>query len=756
MKHRVHVLTISIAFACLMMLATYKLSRRYKCRDQYRPMIDNISFVSSTRSSNSIWPLTSLEKCHNSNSVGGHTGSGIPVLFRNMLTNHAFINEHAETSYGAEEAVIKLQAVCAWDQANGAFGNSSCISNYVPFQTEEHIFAEDTVDIVIPSIRDLDFLDEWREHLEGRHFILIQDGDPSKILNIPTWLDFELYNHDDIKKSLGEDAWIISSKDASIRNFGFLVSKAKYIYTLDDDCRPISKDSNALKKHVLNLQRNSTPYFFNTLYDPYHPGADFVRGYPYSLRDGVPTVISHGLWLHAPDYDAPTQLLKINERNERLVDMTLTIPHRVLYPMCSMNVAFDRELIGPAFMQGLMGEGMPWARYDDMFAGWASKVVADHLNYGVKSGQPYIRHIKASNPFTNLMKEYKGLFWQEELILFFSNIQLEGTNAAEAYVDLSKQLETRFGTLHPYFTRLAEAMRVWVRVWGQAAQGKITWHPSRRSFSYAERYQLCTIPKFDLTARLREEAVEMVILRMGKNGPWGEDYTKSVCAMLTETCAKRAVYLLVMHDRIQFVPEDFLQWVVPMNDSHVRESNPSFVNGLFHGDMAVSVLMSEHLNHPRAWVMEDDCRLVGDWGDFFDSASTMSGDADLVTWKGKYLKNELFNTGHWWHQRQNFHGAWAATTPTLRGMWTMGFGMSQLLASALIRLGREGTFNDNQEVNLPTATFESGLRFFEMPPFPAMEWECCDIGSAQGMYNTWMNDPHARLPQQFLMHAVKL
>ena len=40
------------------------------------------------------------------------------------------------------------------------------------------------------------------------------------------------------------------------------------------------------------------------------------------------------------------------DRNERLVDMTLTIPHGVLYPMCSMNVAFDRERIGPAFMQG--------------------------------------------------------------------------------------------------------------------------------------------------------------------------------------------------------------------------------------------------------------------------------------------------------------------------------------------------------------------------------------------------------------------
>jgi len=37
-------------------------------------------------------------------------------------------------------------------------------------------------------------------------------------------------------------------------------------------------------------------------------GADFVRGYPFSLREGVPTAVSHGLWLNIPDYDAPTQV----------------------------------------------------------------------------------------------------------------------------------------------------------------------------------------------------------------------------------------------------------------------------------------------------------------------------------------------------------------------------------------------------------------------------------------------------------------
>ena len=80
---------------------------------------------------------------------------------------------------------------------------------------------------------------------------------------------------------------------------------------------PSGKDINALQQHIENLLTPSTPFFFNTLYDPYREGADFVRGYPFSLREGVPTAVSHGLWLNIPDYDAPTQLVKPRERNTR-------------------------------------------------------------------------------------------------------------------------------------------------------------------------------------------------------------------------------------------------------------------------------------------------------------------------------------------------------------------------------------------------------------------------------------------------------
>jgi reversibly glycosylated polypeptide/UDP-arabinopyranose mutase len=80
----------------------------------------------------------------------------------------------------------------------------------------------------------------------------------------------------------------------------------------------VGKEINALAQHIQNLLTPSTPFFFNTLYDPFREGVDFVRGYPFSLRGGVPTAISHGLWLNIPDYDAPTQLVKPLERNTRL------------------------------------------------------------------------------------------------------------------------------------------------------------------------------------------------------------------------------------------------------------------------------------------------------------------------------------------------------------------------------------------------------------------------------------------------------
>ncbi|XP_074557205.1 UDP-arabinopyranose mutase 3-like [Curcuma longa] len=338
---------------------------------------------------------------------------------------------------------------------------------------------KDELDIVIPTIRNLDFLEMWRPFFQPYHLIIVQDGDPNKTIKVPEGFDYELYNRNDINRILGPKANCISFKDSACRCFGYMVSKKKYIYTIDDDCfvakDPSGKDINALKQHIENLLTPSTPHFFNTLYDPYREGADFVRGYPFSLREGAPTAVSHGLWLNIPDYDAPTQLVKPLERNQRYVDAVLTIPKGTLFPMCGMNLAFNRELIGPAMYFGLMGDGQPIGRYDDMWAGWCVKVICDHLGLGVKTGLPYIWHSKASNPFVNLKKEYKGIFWQEEIIPFFQSavISKDSTTVQKCYIELSKQVREKLGKIDPYFDKLADGMATWIEAWDELNPPKV-------------------------------------------------------------------------------------------------------------------------------------------------------------------------------------------------------------------------------------------------------------------------------------------
>ncbi|KAA3488025.1 UDP-arabinopyranose mutase 1-like [Gossypium australe] len=330
---------------------------------------------------------------------------------------------------------------------------------------------KDELDIVIPTIRNLDFLEMWRPFFEQYHLIIVQDGDPSKKIRVPDGFDYQLYNRNDVNRILGPKASCISFKDSACRCFGYLVSKKKYIFTIDDDCfvakDPSGKEINALEQHIKNLLTPSTTHFFNTLYDPYREGADFVRGYPFSLREGAPTAVSHGLWLNIPDYDAPTQLVKPLERNTRYVDAVMTVPKGTLFPMCGMNLAFDRELIGPAMYFGLMGDGQPIGRYDDMWAGWCMKVICDHLGLGVKTGLPYIWHSKASNPFVNLKKEYKGIFWQEKAIPFFQSVSLpkECSSVEKCYLALAGEVKSKLGEVDPYFIKLADAMVTWLEAW---------------------------------------------------------------------------------------------------------------------------------------------------------------------------------------------------------------------------------------------------------------------------------------------------
>lgn len=330
------------------------------------------------------------------------------------------------------------------------------------------------VDIVIGAFRsDLtSFMEEWRPIFSRFHLIIVKDPD-LKELKIPEGFDVRVYTEADILKVVGPSKVALFS-GYSCRYFGYLVSDKKYIISIDDDCTP-AKTSNGeyvdiVAGHITNLKTPATPFFFNTLYDPYQKGSDFVRGYPFSLRSGVPCAISCGLWLNVADYDAPTQALKPDLKNTRYVDAVLTVPAKAMMPMSAINIAFDRELVGAVVMPALklVKEGkVRWETMEDIWCGLVVKVVCDHLQLGVKSGIPYVWRNEKGSAVESLRKEWEGVKLMEEVVPFFETLKLspEAVTAEDCVMEVAAAVKERLGSSNAVFSGAADAMVEWVKLW---------------------------------------------------------------------------------------------------------------------------------------------------------------------------------------------------------------------------------------------------------------------------------------------------
>jgi len=99
------------------------------------------------------------------------------------------------------------------------------------------------------------------------------------------------------------------------------------IYTIDDDCLSAENYKgqriNVLFKHIQNLVTHLIPYFFNTTHSMIHMKVDLILFVVIRIvYDKTFQLVF--LMLNAPDYDVPTQLLQVNERNTRFADVTVT------------------------------------------------------------------------------------------------------------------------------------------------------------------------------------------------------------------------------------------------------------------------------------------------------------------------------------------------------------------------------------------------------------------------------------------------
>ncbi|KAG6402334.1 hypothetical protein SASPL_139212 [Salvia splendens] len=334
----------------------------------------------------------------------------------------------------------------------------------------------DEVDIVIGAIQsDLtSFMEAWRPFFSNFHLIVVKDPELKEELKIPGGFNLHVYTKSDIDRVVGLSAGSISFAGYACRYFGYLVSRKKYIISVDDDCVPAKNSSGELidpiSQHIINLSTPATPFFFNTLYDPYCEGADFVRGYPFSLRSGVECGLSCGLWLNLADFDAPTQALKPSLKNTRYVDAVLTVPARSMLPVSGINIAFNAELVGPALTPAfrLAKEGnLRWETVEDIWTGMCVKVICDHLRLGVKSGIPYVWRQERGNAIESLKKEWEGVKLMEDVVPFFQSLRLSETSvtAEDCVAEIAAAVKERLGSVNPKFVSAAATMVEWMKLW---------------------------------------------------------------------------------------------------------------------------------------------------------------------------------------------------------------------------------------------------------------------------------------------------
>jgi reversibly glycosylated polypeptide/UDP-arabinopyranose mutase len=314
-----------------------------------------------------------------------------------------------------------------------------------------------TTALVIPTIRESSLqqcLKQWSDFGAYWDHIIIVEDNPTKTFTIESsysWRNIHHYAWDDIDEHLGPESWIISRRDSAIRSYGFLKAyefDCQYIFTLDDDCLPLSK--SFVKDHINNLEK--TPRWIESI-----PGQR-TRGLPYRNRGIANNVmLSVGLWTGNPDFDA---IQTLNNADEKItLPETYVLPMGQYIPICGMNMAFKKELT-PLCYFALSGEGVPFRRFDDIWFGLICKKICDHLGLMITCGKPTIFHSKASNPFVNLVKEAPGIAFNETFWEFIEGIKLNKQKPVECMAEVGIALQSHSDV---YAQKYGKAIEIWTK-----------------------------------------------------------------------------------------------------------------------------------------------------------------------------------------------------------------------------------------------------------------------------------------------------
>ncbi|MFC6962176.1 alpha-1 4-glucan-protein synthase [Halocatena marina] len=366
-----------------------------------------------------------------------------------------------------------------------------------------------TVDtcVIIPTIREYEcvrtYVENAREHgfdLDRLFFLLVTE---------------DFCDTDDMEAMLEEEgvsgavfdgsrreAWyeeqdvvefshLVPAASHAETSFGLLYmwenQQYEYGFFIDDDTLP-HPDFDFFGRHFENIAFEgeiesvaSDEQWVNVLYQNFDEHGLYPRGYPYSaMHENVDigteqvddVVASQGLWTNVPDLDAVRILMDGDLQGQAQTrtssddfDGDFVAREGEYLTVCSMNLAFRREVV-PAFYQLPMDDN-PWevGRFDDIWSGVFLKRACDILGKQIYNGYPLCEHNKAPrSTFDDLNNEVPALELNEHVWEIVDAVGDDATSYAEAFDAMASALVEHDGDYNndDFLVYVGEYMHEWL------------------------------------------------------------------------------------------------------------------------------------------------------------------------------------------------------------------------------------------------------------------------------------------------------
>ncbi len=269
------------------------------------------------------------------------------------------------------------------------------------------------------------------------------------------------------------------------RNVGLLFayeSECETIITIDDDNFRVTNDfvgahDCAVPKHCEVVSTTTGWMNICTLLNEKHGRTFYHRGFPLEKRaptekwkrtkKKVRPVVNAGLWLGDPDVDAMERLNYLADPTEATsyTGKTPLAPAKGTWtPFNSQNTALRRDAIPGYFLSPLIG------RYDDIWAAYVLKHIADHLDDSIVFGTPLVRQERnPHNYWRDLDNERYGHALTLRFVEALATIKLKGKTYRACYSELATKLPKALAKRtdirteeKPFLGGYFEGMQVWV------------------------------------------------------------------------------------------------------------------------------------------------------------------------------------------------------------------------------------------------------------------------------------------------------